>query len=207
MLLKIKPEREDVLIARFAAFAIGIHVLESVLPSPIPGIKPGFANIVTLLVFMLYGVGSAAWVSILRVMVGSLIVGTFLSPTFVLSFSGAIVSLCVLYCCDRFNKRFLTPENINSSYVIDNKKTDIKHDSGYGAEQEPGNRSENIKLSVFSIALLMSMAHMATQFLVVYVFFIPHRALLDLLPIMMSAALIFGAINGIISHKVYEKVR
>ncbi len=167
-LLKITPEREDIMIARFAALAIGIHVLESVLPSPIPGIKPGFANIITLLVFLIYGVGAASWVSILRVVVGSLIVGTFLSPTFALSFSGAIVSLLVLYVCDRLNKNYLSGQ-----------------------------------LSIFSIAILMSMAHIATQFLVVYVFFIPHKALFDILPVMMSAALIFGVINGLIAQRAY----
>jgi len=172
MLLKITPEREDIVIARFAALAIGIHVLESLLPSPIPGIKPGFANIITLLVFMSYGVGAASWVSVLRVVVGSLIVGTFLSPTFALSFSGAIVSLFVLYCCDYLNRKY-----------ADNK------------------------LSIFSMAVLMSMAHMATQFLVVYIFFIPHKALLDLLPVMMSAALIFGVLNGIITQKVCSRIQ
>ncbi|MGD9000355.1 MAG: Gx transporter family protein, partial [Granulosicoccaceae bacterium] len=36
---------EDQRIARLAALAIVIHVAESALPSPLPGIKPGFANI------------------------------------------------------------------------------------------------------------------------------------------------------------------
>ena len=173
MELKITPQREDVMVAKFAALAIGIHVLESLLPSPVPGIKPGFANIVTLLVFMAYGFGAASWVSILRVVVGSLIVGTFLSPTFTLSFSGAVVSLLVLYFCAPFYCK------------------SVEGDGG---------------LSIFSIAILMSMAHMSTQFLVVYVFFIPHSALLDILPVMMTAALIFGVVNGVISQKVYSLI-
>lgn len=171
MILKITPDKKDIVIARFAALAIGIHVLESLLPSPVPGIKPGFANIITLLVFMVYGFSAATWVSILRVLVGSIIVGTFLSPTFVLSFSGAFASLLMLYCCDQFNRHYLSE-----------------------------------KLSVFSLAILMSMAHMATQFLMVYVFFIPHQALLDILPIMMTAALIFGAFNGIVAYRVHALV-
>jgi len=170
-IVKITPVREDIMIARFAALAIGIHVIESLLPSPIPGVKPGFANIVTLLVFLRYGLEAAAWVSILRVVVGSLIVGTFLSPTFALSFSGAVLSLFVLLACAGFNRRY----------------------PAHG-------------LSLFGIAILMSMTHMATQFLVVYVFFIPHNALLDLLPVMMSAALIFGLVNGYISQNVSTRL-
>ena len=84
-------------IAWLAAFAISIHILESTLPSPLPGLKPGLANIITITVLCLEGWSSAAWVSMLRILVGSIIIGTFLSPTFVLSLSGALGSLMILW--------------------------------------------------------------------------------------------------------------
>ena len=87
---------EDKKIASFAALAIAIHVLESGFPSPVPGIKPGFANIITLLVLFRYGWRFAAWVSLLRVTAGSLLLGTFMSPTFVLSLAGALASLLTM---------------------------------------------------------------------------------------------------------------
>ena len=93
----IEAKQEDYLIAWLAAIAIGIHVLESSFPMPVPGIKPGFANIITVASLVLFGWKTAAWVSCLRVLVGSLVIGTFLTPTFVLSASGAIASLVVLY--------------------------------------------------------------------------------------------------------------
>ncbi len=83
-------------IASLAALAIGIHVLESALPSPLPGVKPGFANIIILVTLISYGFNTAAWVSILRLLGGSLIIGSFLSPTFFLSLSGATASLLML---------------------------------------------------------------------------------------------------------------
>lgn len=92
----IQTRRDDHLVAGLAALAITIHIAESALPSPLPGIKPGLANVVTLLVLCRYGWRLAAWVSLLRVLVGSILIGTFLSPTFFLSASGAIVSLLVL---------------------------------------------------------------------------------------------------------------
>ena len=168
MQLHLNPSVKDSQIAALAALAIGIHVLESVLPSPLPGIKPGFANIITLIAFAKYGLGAAAWVSVLRVLVGSLIIGTFLSPTFVLSLSGAVASIAVLW--------FVT--------VI-----------------------KKIEISLFGIAILMAMAHMFTQFIVVYFLFIPHDALINILPIMLTAALVFGAFNGMIATKVYEKLK
>jgi heptaprenyl diphosphate synthase len=96
-----KPEplsinAEDRQIAWLAALAIAIHLLESGFPSPVPGLKPGLANIVTLLVLQYYGWQHAAWVSLLRVIAGSLILGTFMSPTFILSAAGAIGSLFAL---------------------------------------------------------------------------------------------------------------
>ena len=92
----IQTTRDDHLIAGFTALAITIHIAESALPSPLPGIKPGLANVVTLLVLCRYGWQMAAWVSLLRVLVGSILIGTFLSPTFFLSASGALTSVATL---------------------------------------------------------------------------------------------------------------
>lgn len=94
--IQIQTNRDDHRVAWLAALAITIHLLESVLPSPVPGLKPGFANIITIIVLCRFGVGIAIWVNLLRVVVGSLILGTFLSPTFILSLSGALSSLLVL---------------------------------------------------------------------------------------------------------------
>lgn len=102
----IEAKQEDYLIAWLAAIAIGIHVLESSFPMPIPGIKPGFANIITVASLVLFGWKTAAWVSCLRVLVGSLVIGTFLTPTFVLSASGAIASLLALYVAVKLPVKF-----------------------------------------------------------------------------------------------------
>ncbi len=87
---------EDHHIAKMAAVALGLTVLESAIPSPLPGVKPGLANIVTLVVLERYGWRVAAWVSLLRVLAGSLLFGNFLAPGFFLSLSGAVCSLAVL---------------------------------------------------------------------------------------------------------------
>ena len=89
-------ERRDYLIAGLAALAVAIHVLEAAVPSPVPGIKPGLANVVTLVALLRHGWVVAAWVSVLRVLVGSLLLGTFLGPAFFLSATGAGAALAVL---------------------------------------------------------------------------------------------------------------
>jgi heptaprenyl diphosphate synthase len=95
-IISLNTTAEDHHIARMAAVALGLTVLESAIPSPLPGVKPGLANIVTLIVLARYGWRVAAWVSLLRVMAGSLLFGNFLTPGFFLSLSGAVLSLIVL---------------------------------------------------------------------------------------------------------------
>lgn len=92
----LHPDSQDHHIARMAAVALGLTVLENAIPSPLPGVKPGLANIVTLIVLQRYGWRVAAWVSLLRVVAGSLLFGSFLTPGFFLGLAGALCSLVVL---------------------------------------------------------------------------------------------------------------
>lgn len=100
---------EDHRIARMAAVALGLTVLEGAIPSPLPGVKPGLANIVTLIVLARYGWRAAAWVSLLRVFAGSLLFGNFLTPGFFLSLSGALCSLLILALARHLPARWFGP--------------------------------------------------------------------------------------------------
>ncbi|WP_228098338.1 Gx transporter family protein [Chitinilyticum piscinae] len=95
-LRRVRITQDDILIARWAALAIALAVAEAGLPSPLPGIKPGLANIVTLLVLYRAGWRAAVWVSLLRVLAASLVLGGFFSPGFAMSVSGAGCSLLML---------------------------------------------------------------------------------------------------------------
>jgi len=106
--IHISTTAEDHHIAKLTAFAIGLHILEAVIPSPLPGVKPGIANIVTLYVLYEYGFATAAWVSLLRVFASSLLLGQFLSPTFILSLSGALMSLGTLYLAQHLPKKYFS---------------------------------------------------------------------------------------------------
>ena len=98
--------RDDRLIAGFAALAIVIQVLEAGFPSPIPGVKPGLANAVTLIVLLRHGWRMAAWVTALRVLAGSLLLGSFLAPAFWLSLGGAVAGLAALAVGVGWNRAF-----------------------------------------------------------------------------------------------------
>ncbi len=105
----VVPTRDDMRIAWLAALAIAIHMAEGAIPSPLPGAKPGLANVVTVAVLCLYGWRAAVWVGLLRVLVGSLLIGTFLSPTFLMSLSGAVASLLALGLASRLPGRGFSP--------------------------------------------------------------------------------------------------
>ena len=95
-ILRLETSADDHHIARIAAVALGLTLIENAIPTPLPGVKPGLANIVTLIVLARYGWRVAAWVSLLRVVAGSLLFGSFLTPGFFLSLAGAVCSLVVL---------------------------------------------------------------------------------------------------------------
>jgi heptaprenyl diphosphate synthase len=86
----------DRLIAGYAALAVAINVLEAGFPSPLPGVKPGLANVITLLVLLRHGWRAAVAVTFLRVVVASLVTGSFLGPGFWLACAGAAAALAAL---------------------------------------------------------------------------------------------------------------
>lgn len=93
-------------IARLTALAIGLTLAEAAIPSPLPGVKPGLANIVILLVLLQHGWRAAAWVSGLRVLAGGLLFGSLFAPGFWLSAAGALASLLVLALVRHLPERY-----------------------------------------------------------------------------------------------------
>ncbi len=108
-LIRLTTTAEDQRIAQLAAAAIGLSLVDAAIPLPLPGVKPGLANIVTLIVLARYGWVAAAWVSGLRVFAGSLLLGYFLSPGFFMSLSGALFSLLTLAIAVRLPRRCFGP--------------------------------------------------------------------------------------------------
>lgn len=164
----LRSTREDHLVAALATLAIAIHIAESALPMPLPGAKPGLANVIIIVALLLYGWRTAAWVSMLRVLAGSIVAGTFLSPSFVLSLSGAIAATAAVGLVWAVRPSLLGP-------------------IGY--------------------SVLAAMAHMAAQFHVAWLLFIPHPAIFGLLPILMTLALVFGLTSGIIVQVTLARMK
>ena len=89
------------------AVTIVIAILESFIPSfTIPGIKLGFANIVILVTLYEVGILEAVFINLVRVLVVSLVKGTFLSMGFFMSLTGAFMSLGIMILFHLVIKKF-----------------------------------------------------------------------------------------------------
>jgi heptaprenyl diphosphate synthase len=81
----------------FVSLASVLQIFETFLMPPVlPGLKIGLANVITVILLYKYSWKYAVFVSVMRTIVSSLFLGTFLTPSFVLSFSGALISSIVM---------------------------------------------------------------------------------------------------------------
>lgn len=89
-------DRNSYRIALLVAIACVLQISESLIPHPVPGLRLGLAGMVTLVALVTLGFRYALEIAVLRTLLSSFIMGTFLSPTFILSLSGAVVSTLVM---------------------------------------------------------------------------------------------------------------
>jgi heptaprenyl diphosphate synthase len=81
----------------FTAASITVFTVESLFPTPIPGIRLGLANIFILLTLLLYGIKEAFLIGLLKSILGSLILGRLFTPSFLFSLSGTLVSITLMW--------------------------------------------------------------------------------------------------------------
>jgi len=81
-------------LAVLVTFAVVIHTIEAALPlpMPVPGVRLGLANMITLLTLILFGLRSGLLISALRSVLGSLFVGGLFGFGFWLSITAGVVS-------------------------------------------------------------------------------------------------------------------
>ena len=92
----VQPDRRLAALALIVALGVVLHRLEALLPLPAPWIKLGLANVMTLIALVFLGFRDALMVTLLRVILGSILGGTFLSPTFFLSLAGGVAATVIM---------------------------------------------------------------------------------------------------------------
>lgn len=97
-----------VLASLMAALSLGLYALESLIPPvvPIPGVKLGIANVITLICLYVSGAKLSLAVLFVRIAISSLLFGTPMSLLF--SISGGFLSFAVMLVL----KKYISYENI-----------------------------------------------------------------------------------------------
>lgn len=177
--LELKTEDKQIKqIAFLVSFASVLQIVESFFPHPIPGIRLGLANMVTLVALVNHGFREAIEVAVLRTLISSFILGTFLSPAFLLSFMSALISSIVMGI---FYK--LSTFSIHHPFL--GKKT---------------------YLSLIGISLLGAITHNFVQISLVYLLLIRNKGVFLLLPWLGISAVLMGWITGLIASQVCQKI-
>lgn len=105
--------REVTTVALLTAVGVALFVIESFIPTPLPFLKIGLANISSLVAMMVLGVPQMLVVVIMRVVVGSMLVGSLFTPGFVLAISGGITSAATMALTKRCGKQLFGPVGIS----------------------------------------------------------------------------------------------
>ncbi|MDZ7672019.1 MAG: Gx transporter family protein [Halanaerobiales bacterium] len=102
--------RKVVIISLLVGLGLVLHLVENMIPLSflIPGAKLGLANIANLLGLILFGFFAGLQILLLRIFLGSILAGTFMTINFYLSLSGGllgylIMSLLFYYLRDKFS--------------------------------------------------------------------------------------------------------
>ncbi|MFW6264861.1 MAG: Gx transporter family protein [Bacillota bacterium] len=90
--------RRIVLIALLVSLGLIMHFIEIMIPMSaiVPGAKLGLANIVSLVGLVLLGFQGGLLILLLRVILASLLIGTFMTISFYLSLSGGLLAYIIM---------------------------------------------------------------------------------------------------------------
>ncbi len=100
--------------------ALYLSLFESLIPKPFPWMKLGLANLSTLIAFIIYDRKMGVEVFFLRVLVQGIMLGTLLTPSFVISLLSGSVSVFIMYLLFSYKKYFSTVAISLCSGVIHN---------------------------------------------------------------------------------------
>lgn len=123
--IKSKEHPETLHIALLAAYAVGLHSIEALIPTPIPWLRLGLANIITLVTLYLYGFKGGMTVTLTRVFIRSLLAGTFLGPAFIMSLGGGLVSTIIMWAAISAFRKLLSPVSVSIFGAIAHNVTQL----------------------------------------------------------------------------------
>jgi heptaprenyl diphosphate synthase len=107
------------------AAGLVLFIFESLIPRPLPWFKPGLANLLTVLALYKFDSRSAITVTIGRIFLATLILGTFLSPTFWLSMTAGCAAALVMSLLYRKGAGAFSPIGISLAGAVVHNLTQL----------------------------------------------------------------------------------
>ncbi len=97
--------RKMATLSMLLAIALVLAYIEALIPQPypVPGMKMGLPNVAILLTILTIGSKEALMISMLRILSISLLFGTFLTPGFLISLTGGLMSWGAMSLAFRHN--------------------------------------------------------------------------------------------------------
>jgi heptaprenyl diphosphate synthase len=103
-----KSTTKLVRLALLISVGLILYVLETHIPQPLPWARIGLANMVTLMALVMWGFWEALVVALMRTFLGSLVLGTLLSPVFLFALCGGLASLAFMGLAHRYLRPFVS---------------------------------------------------------------------------------------------------
>ena len=117
----LNKNRRLTYLALLSAMAIALNLMETAMIPPLFGVfRVGLANIIALITWKILGVREMISVNLMRVLIGSLLSGTFLGSTFWISLGGVCLSILAL----------LLGNILKSSVIFTSIMSSIAHSCG-----------------------------------------------------------------------------
>jgi len=88
--------RKLIHLALLISVGLILYIFEAHIPQPLPWVRIGLANMVTLMALVLWGFWEALAVLLLRVLLGSVFTGTILSPVFPFALAGGLAAVMTM---------------------------------------------------------------------------------------------------------------
>lgn len=90
--------KKMVIISLLISLGLILHIVEGLIPmnAAVPGAKLGLANIPNIIALVLFGFPAGLQVLLLRVLLGSLLIGTFMTINFYFSLVGGLIGFLAM---------------------------------------------------------------------------------------------------------------
>ena len=115
-----KEKKEKAHLITLVLLALYLTLFENMIPKPFPWMKLGLANVSTIIAIKNFGPKMGIKVFMLRVIIQALVMGTLVTPSFVISFTAGLASTLLMIFLFKYDKIFSVVAISSISAVVHN---------------------------------------------------------------------------------------